>query len=105
MEYVNEKTSCKIRVTFKDEDKAAVTPSSGTYSLYDELSGTVILAPTAFTPTSNIHDFNISATQNQIIDSTKAFEVKLLTLTYNYGISKSGTEEYRYRVRNLNRIS
>jgi len=105
MEYVNEKTTCKIRATFKDEDKVAVTPSSGTYSLYDEESETEILAPTAFTPTSNVHDFTITATQNQIIDSSNPFEVRLLTLTYNYGAGKSGTEDYRYKVKNLSRIS
>lgn len=100
---INERTSLTLTVSFFDEDGVAVTPDSATYRI-DSLQGTrgtVVLAATAISPLSTTADLEITSDQNQIIRQRNAFEIKVVTVEFNYGVGKHGTAEYRYKVLNL----
>lgn len=104
MDTVNERTTWIVNAAFKDENGVAVTPSSGKYSIVDERSGTEILASTAFTPSSASHDFEVTPTQNRILDAKNTFEERKLTLTFVYNATKEGTAEYSWSVKNLDKV-
>lgn len=99
----NERTSLTLTVSFFDEDSVAVTPDSATYRI-DSLQGTrgtPVLPATAITPLSTTADIEITSDQNQIIRQRNQFEIKVVTIEFDYGSGKRGTAEYRYKVLNL----
>lgn len=100
---VNERTSLTLTVSFFDENEVAVTPDSATYRI-DSMQGnrgTAVLAATAISPLSTTADLEITSNQNQIIRQRNPFEIKVVTVEFNYGGGKRGTAEYRYKVLNL----
>lgn len=107
MDLINEKTTYVVTATFKDEDLVLVTPTTVTYSLFDKSSGTTILEDTACsTPSSSSVDITISHSQNAIINSNLEKELKILTVSFTYdGGNKQGTDEHRYLVKNLKKIT
>lgn len=99
----NERSSLTLTVSFFDEDAVAVTPDSATYRI-DSLQGTrgtAVLAATAISPLSTTADLEITSDQNQIIRQRNAYEIKVVTVEFEYGSGKRGTAEYRYKVLNL----
>jgi len=108
MDEVNEKSTHFIDAAFTDEDGAPVTPSSGTYRIDDESpDGTCaeIKADTAFAPATPTHRFEVEPDENRILNSSKRYEVRLVTVTIVYNTNKSHSAEYRYRVKNLNKVT
>lgn len=100
---INERTSLILTVSFFDEDEVAVTPDSATYRI-DSLQGTrgtAVLAATTISPLSTTADLEITSDQNQIIRQRNAYEIKVVTVEFDYGSGKHGTAEYRYKVLNL----
>lgn len=100
---ITERTTLVLTVSFFDEDGVAVTPDSATYRI-DSLQGTrgtAVLAATAITPLSTTADIEITSDQNQIIRQRNPYEIKVVTIEFEYGSGKRGTAEYRYRVLNL----
>lgn len=105
MDTVNESTTFVVTLTFTDEDGDAVTPTSGTYRIDDVDAGTEILDDTAFSPSASTHDITITAAQNAILDSTLKTEKHRMTVTWLYGGTKQGNEEYIFGVVNLAKIT
>ena len=98
---VNEGTSALVTLAFTDEAGAAVTPMSGTYRI-DTGNGTVLRASTAFSPTGNTHQLLLNAADNTIKDVELVTEPHILTVTWVFGSGdRTGTEECRYDVKNL----
>lgn len=102
---VNEKSTSIVTLSFADEAGNAVTPTSGTYRIDDVASGTQIKGDTAFTPVSSTHEITISDSENAILDSDNARELRCVTVSVTYGVGKKCTAEYRYYVVNLMKIS
>lgn len=102
---VNEKSTAVLTVSFKDENGIAVAPSSGTYTITDVDSGTVITASTPFTPSGTTHDLTITPTENRILTTSNLFEKRKVTVTFTYLVTKQGTAEYIYLVNNLGNIT
>jgi hypothetical protein len=104
METVNEESVAVVTAIFMDEDDNLVTPSAASYQVDDLATGTSLIAETAFTPTSGTYDVIIPAAQNAIIDTTRSYETKVVTVSFTYGTG-SAYAEYRYRVKNLNKVT
>lgn len=100
---VNERTSLTLTVSFFDEDEVAVTPDSATYRI-DSLQGsrgTSVLPATTIGSLSTTATLEVTSDQNQIIRQRNPYEIKVVTVEFDYDSGKRGTAEYRYKVLNL----
>lgn len=104
MEEINEKSVAVLTLLFKDEDGALITPSSTSYRLDDKASGASILAPTAIVPVDGMYDVIITAAQNAILDNTKSYETKVVTVSWTYGTGDANAA-YEYKVKNLLKVT
>lgn len=103
LDEVNERSTSFITVAFTDEDGNPVTPDAATYRL-DNISRpiTAILPATAFPSLAASVDIEITSDQNQIYRNRNVFEVREMTVEFDYdGSTKHGTAKYRYKVLNL----
>lgn len=98
----NERSTVLITVTFTDDNGDPVTPSSATYRVDDRASRTAILAATSIGSLSTSVDLTITSEQNAIVRPRKAFEVRTVTVEFDYdGSTKHGTAQYEYKLVNL----
>jgi hypothetical protein len=100
---LNERSTLILTVSFFDEDGVPVTPDAATYRI-DSVNGnrgTNILSATAISPLDTTADIEITSEQNNILRNREAFEIRVVTIGFDYGSGKHGTAEYRYRVMNL----
>ena len=107
MEVVDEKSSCTVRVTFTDEKGLEVVPSSASYRIDDEKGSvyTEVKTDTSFTPASSVHDIEITDNENRILATANRQETRLVTLSWTYDTDKKGNAAYRYRVKNLAKVT
>lgn len=111
-EYIlNEGSTAVIGLWFKDENEKNVVPSEIIWRVDDvrsmEVSGASggeLVPDTTEIPTTYKHNIYVPASANYIIDDTTIWEEKLVTIRWTYGESGVGTEEMRYKVKNLIRI-
>jgi hypothetical protein len=97
----NERATTFITVTFSDEDGTLVTPDAATYRIDDEASRTNIQAATSIGSLSTSVDLEITSEQNAILRPRKPFEIRTVTVEFDYGAGKHGTGQYRYKLLNL----
>jgi len=98
----NERSTFIVTVSFFDEDNNPVTPESATARIDDKKRHTNIRPATALSPLGTTVDIEISPDENYIIRSRAAYEIRTVTVEYNYdGGTKHGTAEYRYKLINL----
>jgi hypothetical protein len=97
----NERSSVTVTVTFADEDGTPVTPDAATYRIDDEASRTNILPATSIGSLSTSVDLEITDEQNAIIRPRKPYEIRTITVEFDYGAGKHGTAQYRYKLLNL----
>lgn len=100
LDTINERTTAVVTVNFYDEDGLPVTPDSARYRIDAPNEGLNILGWTAIDPLDPAPDLVITASQNAC-RSTAPWSERVVTVDWTYAISKSGTAEYRYRVKNL----
>jgi hypothetical protein len=102
---INEKTSCTVQVTFKDEDGVLIVPESITYRIDDVASGTEILDDTSVAVPDSTINIEITSDQNKILDETNDNEERVVTVEFDYSDGeKHGTSEYRYKILNLLKV-
>lgn len=104
MDIVNERTTWIVNAAFTDENGDEVTPSSGYYRIIDDRSGTEITAMTAFTPSSASHDFEVTPEENRVLNARNKFEERTLTLSFVYNVTREGTAQYQWAVKNMDAI-
>lgn len=100
----NERATFTITVSFLDEDEVAVTPDSATYRIDDQASRTNIQSATAISPLSTTVDIIITSDQNHIVRSRKPFEIRTVTVEFDYTSDAGpahGTAQYKYKLINL----
>lgn len=102
---INEKTTLLVTAAFFDEDGIASTPTAATYRLHDRASGTVILNTTALTGLGTTKVIEITSAQNALVAAAAASEEHVLTLEWDYGSGRHGTDEYAWVVRGLVGVS
>jgi hypothetical protein len=100
---VNEGTTVILNAAFEDEDGDPVIPEAVSYAIYDVSSETYVLAKTTIAVglLDDEIDIEITAAQNAIIDNTKKYELRIVSVDFTYSTSKHGTNEYQFRIKNL----
>lgn len=104
MDTVNENSTAYISVTFYDKDEIAAQPSSATYDLVDENTGDVLRDNVTLSPTGGIVEITLTKADNVIIDATRTFEHRRLTVHGVYGADDEIHSEYVYEVENLHEV-
>jgi hypothetical protein len=105
MKSVNERSTAVLIITFSDENKALVTPTSAKYQIKDEISGTILTNWTALTVTSSSYTLVIDQNNNRILDDSNDSEVKIVTVVSVYSSpAKQCTSEFKYEVKNLHGV-
>lgn len=101
---VNERSSFALTISFFDENAVAVTPTAATYRIDDEASRRNIQPATSFPSLASSVDLWITSDQNFIIRSRQPYEVRTVTVEYDYESENGpahGTAEYKYKLINL----
>lgn len=101
MDTVNERSSWISTIAFTDENGLAISPSSASYRIDDVGSGAEIRDNTAITPLASSVEIVWTPEDTKILSDVHLFEVRVLTVTWLYGTSKQGTEEYILKIKNL----
>jgi len=97
---INDRTTLVLTLTFRDEDDALVVPTAATYRIDDVLTGSVVKARTSLTGLASSMELEITSAQNAAIGEATLQE-RVVTVEFDYGASRHGSDEYRYYVRNL----
>ena len=101
---VNERSDFALAVSFLDEDSVAVVPTAATYRIDDQLNRRNIQLSASFPSLASTVDLWITSDQNFIIKSRSVYEIRTVTVEYDYESDdgpKHGTAEYRYKLVNL----
>ena len=101
LDQCNERSTFVVTVAFTDDSGDPVAPSAATYRIDDEKSRTNIVSPTAISPLDDSVDIVITSDQNFIIRSRREFEIRTVTVEFDYGSGKHGTAQYKYKLLNL----
>lgn len=104
---VNERTAFPLNVTFHDEDGVLVVPDSATYRIDDEKNRTAIQPATALPSLASSVDIWITSDQNFIIRSHSKYEIRTVTVEYDYTSdagAKHATAKYEYKLINLHGV-
>ena len=83
---------------------ALFVPTNARYRVDDLKSRNALVAWTALSAGTAM-TITIPASVNAIIDSTVAFETKVVTVEVDHGLSTAHPDEYLYRVKNLHFVS
>ena len=100
-----EKSTSWIDVSFTDIDGAAAAPSTLEYCLDCMSTETLILDWTSVVGPSSTTRIQITPEQNSIHDSTKTSELHRITVKATFGLSDQATSEYKYLVRELDKVT
>lgn len=103
----NEEETGFINLAFTDEDEAAVTPDSATYTLYDEETAGIINSrnATAIGALATSVDLELTPDDNIIVTAGNDTEAHILFVQWVYNTDKVGHEEFRFYVRNLIKVT
>ena len=105
MKQVNERSTATLVLTFSNEYKILVTPTSAKYQIIDEDTGTVLTFWTALTVITTSYALTIGQDNNRIINRDNESENRIVTVVFEYGSPvKQCTSEFKYEVKKLNGI-
>jgi hypothetical protein len=101
---IREKSRQKFRVVFEDEDRQPFLPLTIRYRLDDKSddcgSPTTIIDWTSVAPQTEI-EITIPSEANRILNSSNAFERRVLTIQSDYDTDSQLSNDEEYLVRNL----
>ena len=104
---VSERSDFPLSVSFLDEDSQPVTPDAATYRIDDEKNRRNIRSSTSIGSLASTIDIWITSDENHIIRSRNDYEVRTVTVEYDYTSdagAKHATAEYRYKLINLHGV-
>jgi hypothetical protein len=104
LDICTERATWPVTVSFFDENDDPVTPTAATYRVDDKLNRTSIVPLTALSGLSTTKVIVITSDQNYVIKSRSGYEVRTLTVEFDYESDNGpahGTAEYRYKLVNL----
>ena len=101
---VNERATITINISFYDKDSVLTIPTSFKYKIIDILSGTVIIDTTTVSPGTSVYGLVVPSASNAVLDNTKTFERRRLTVQWYNGAVLTGTAEYIYQIKNFNEV-
>lgn len=97
----NERTTIIVTVAFTDENEDPVTPDAATVRIDDEKRRTAIRAQEAISPLSTEVDIEITSDENYLIRPRAKYEIRTVTVEFDYGADKHGTSQYKYKLLGL----
>jgi hypothetical protein len=95
-----EKSRQGFSFIFEDEDIQPFTPTTVRYRLHDPETDQELVGWTDVTPDSTVTVI-IPASANRILDDSKAYEMRTLTVQSDQGTDDQLSQERTYRVQNL----
>lgn len=99
MRRINEGTAIELSIARRGDDGSLVTPTTLKYRV-DDAGGDSITAWTSLTPAS-ITTIAIPAATNAILDESKTYEDRIVSIMSDEGLSTQEVYEQTYRVVNL----
>ena len=100
-ETINEKSSLTLHLTFYGDNGVKITPTSATYQI-NTLSGKSVVSATSFVPKTTTCEIVITPLINTHAEFVNnKIEERIITLTWQYGDGKQGTEEIYYALSKL----
>ena len=97
----NERSTLIVDVAFFDDAGDPVTPDAATVRIDDEKRRTSIRPKEAISPLGDTVEIEITSDENYIIRPRADYEVRTVTVEFDYGIGRHGTTQYRYKLINL----
>ena len=104
MKTFSEKGGATVTAHPRDRNGALFVPSNARYRIDDLRSRNALVAWTALTPAKSM-TITIAESVNKIIDSTRKFETKVVTVEVDHGLDSARPDEIFYRVKNLEFVS
>lgn len=101
---INDRTTLVLTLTFRDEDDALVVPTAATYRVDDVLTGTTVKAKTSLTGLASSMELEITSAMNAAIGE-QTLQERVVTIEFDYGTARHGSDEYRYYVKNLGGVT
>lgn len=103
---VMDRSTLSLELTFRDENQALAIPNAVTYRVQDVGTGTDVVPRTAIPVLTAVLDIVIGSDQNAILNAFAAYEGRVVTIEWDYGTpTKHATQEYRYRIKNLQGVA
>jgi len=105
LDVVDEGSSSVLTITFTDRNGNLQVPFNAVYRI-DEATqeggfDSEVRADTAVPSLASPCDLALTPADNAIVDQTRAFEERVVTVVSTYSANDVKKDEYRYRVRNL----
>lgn len=101
----NERTTPSIIVEFIDEKGDPVVPSAAWYRIDDHLSETEIKGDTEISGLDSSVEIVLTQTETQIIDDNNFYEIRRVTVRFDYGTTKHGNDQLFLKILNLKGIT
>lgn len=105
LDTTDEGTSAFITVTFYDKDGNPEDPSSATYEVHDEDTGTELVAASALSPVSGVVEIELSGVAVEMYDATKRKETHVVTIKATHGGGQGLNAAFHFRVNNLAQVT
>lgn len=97
----NENSSVYHTFTFLDKDGNPQTPNTITYRIDCYTTGVEIKGDTAFTPVASEIEIEVLTTENVIQDNKNDLELKVITVSADYGAGSGIADIARHYIKNL----
>lgn len=105
MDTVNERTKWVTTHNFTDENDAPVVPATASYRIDDVGSLAEIHADDTIESLDSSIEIAWTASDTSILDETRPYETRRMTITWTYGSGGNGHAEYFLNVLNLKGVT
>lgn len=105
MPEVNEKSTAYVEATFRDKDGTNAAPTGARYRIDCLTTNTQVKDWTTISSPVAVEEITVKPSENAIISSGNAQEVKRVTVEGTYGVDDSVYEQYDITVLNLSAVS
>lgn len=96
---INERSTLTVTARFGNRSSQSTVTPTNVYWRLDSPDSYQIVDWTSVTPGTTV-DITPTSTDNQIINSLRTRETKILTVASDYGLSTQYVERFQYEVRN-----
>jgi hypothetical protein len=97
---IPEKSRQGFAFIFEDESLQAFTPVTARYRVHDPETALELIGWTDLSPASTV-TVVIPATANRIVDDSKAYELRTVTVQSDFDTDNQLSQDRTYRVQNL----
>ena len=102
---INEKTSFTLVARFFAPGDEPQDPDTVKYWIVDRKSDTLIVDEVVIASPVSAQEIPVTAAENSILDDSNKFEPRRMIVQATWGASEGLTEEYDWRVRNVDQVT